>query len=114
MKQVMQGGHNNIYLGMPSLCKNSAVLAFYNSNENSLCLIIGVLVIATQHLEIVPYTETVVPGVLQIPVSQSSQGYCYPIRALMSGDTTVTAHDSVIPVQLLNCQPFKIQVNKGE
>ena len=102
----MEGGHNNIYLGMPFLHKNSVVMAFDNSNENSLSLIIGV-----------PLSEVVVPSVLQIPVSQSSQGYCYPCEGSDAGGYSaahdaVTAHDSMVPARLLNCQPFKIQVTK--
>ena len=49
----MQGGHNEIYLGMPFLHKNSANLAFDKKIDNSLLLIIGVPVLAAQHLEIV-------------------------------------------------------------
>ena len=30
---IMEGGHNNIYLGMPFLKKNSAILTFDNSNN---------------------------------------------------------------------------------
>ena len=71
---VMEGGQNNIYLGMPFLQKNSAILTF--DSQNSLSLIIGVPVLATQYLEITSYSEVVVPGVLQIPVSQSSKRYC--------------------------------------
>ena len=88
---------------MPFLRKKSPILAFDNTNENSLSIIVGVPVLATQHLEIVPYTERVNPGVLQILVSQSSQRYCYPyegsdVRGYSAAHTAVTAHDSTVPV----------------
>ena len=44
---VLEGGHNDNYLGMPFLKKNSAILTFDGSNQNSLSLIIGVPVLAT-------------------------------------------------------------------
>ena len=66
--KVMQGGRSNIYLGIPFLHRNSAILTFNHTNENSLSLIIGMPVLGNQHLEIAPNTEIVVPCVLQIPV----------------------------------------------
>ena len=94
-------------------------MTFDGSNDNSLSLIIGVPILATQHFEIVPYSEVVLPGVLKIPISQTSQGYCYPCegtdaRGYSAALTSVICHDSLVLIWLLNCQAIKIYINQGE
>ena len=74
----MQGERNQIYLSMQFLQQNGAILVFGEDNKNSISLLIGVPVLAKTGLEIAPYMEVIVPGVLQVPVPHSSQGDCYP------------------------------------
>ena len=104
---------------MSFLQQNAAIMAFGNQNNHSLSLLIGMPILADNYFELASYIESVVPGVLQVPVPHSFKGYCDPCecckaRGLSTAHAAVFAHHSMGPVRLLNCQSFKIGINKGE
>ena len=116
---VMDEGHDNVYLGIPFLRQHSAILTFGNSDQNLLSMLLGMSVFSENFVEIQPYTEAVISGILQAPVPSPSQGYCFPTngtygKGFMAAHAAVTAYDNSIPVRLFNSQPFKITINKGE
>ena len=77
----MDGAHSDVYLGMPFLQQNSAILAFDGNEKHTLSLLIGVPSLADTYLaylELAPYTETVIPGALQAPVPHKTSGYVFP------------------------------------
>ena len=115
---VMDGAHSDVYLGMPFLQQNSAILAFDGSNKHTLSLLKGIRILAHTHLELAPYTETVVPGALQVPVPQYTSGCVFPwegseAKGFAVAYAEVLAYHCAVPVRL-NCQPFKISIHKGE
>ena len=116
---VMDVGQNDIYLGIPFLKQNSAVLTFGHENQNTLSLLLGISVFSEEFIEIQPFTETVISGGLQQPVPEKTNGYCFPsngtnTKGFMAAHAAVTAHNNSIPVRILNAQPFKICIYKGE
>ncbi len=116
---VMQQGHNDMYLGIPFLRATSAILKFGAENNNTLSLMLGIPVHSDHYIEVSPYTEAIIPGAISVCTPEPSDGYCFPCqgtydKGYMAAHAAVSAHHGRIPVRIFNSRPYKIKINKGE